>query len=495
MKKVTLSIFFIAIFCEAFTQTLKNEKFFSKELNESILYHVWLPEGWKITKKYPVIYQYEILSISDLNSKLLVNNVSIYSVYYNKIPKTIIVSIDIKNGDEVGYTYGTGNINTKGQNFLKAVKEGIIPAVENKFNGSSKFRCFFGHSQTASYANYLFLHKPDIFNAYILLSPEKLEAQQPPFEIDEQLVQYYKNNHVTYYLADGGLDMPRRQAYAKEISEKVKKLDTSSFMFQFDSFANASHMTILTHAISQALEFIFKPYTSYLDIDTAQNALNYFKKVETELYKLYGLSIEKDNSKNNSISQFFISLAVKNKDGMALSYFADYFMSGKSSGVDLNNVAYSFNSIGWTEKAEEYYKKAIEKSRRDEKQKHSVQNKLNIFTAYRSLALNVYKDDKIKAWEILQKGLLETGEADLNYWIGRHAVENKMYLNEGIKKLLVFINSDHKESWTYFKDQAYYYLGEGYLLLNDKINAKMYLQKALEINSNNEKAKEAIKKL
>ena len=120
---------------------------------------------------------------------------------------------------------------------------------------------------------------------------------------------------------------------------------------------------------------------------------------------------------------------------------------------------------------------------------------MNIFTAYRSLALNVYKDDKIKAWEILQKGLGETSEVDLNYWIGRHAVENKMHLKEGIRHLLVFINSDHTELWTFVKDQAYYYLGEGYLLLNDKIKAKIYLQKALEINSNNEKAKEAIKKL
>ena len=286
MKKITLFIFFIAFFCEAFTQTLKKEKFFSKELNESILYHVWLPEGWNITKKYPVIYQYENLSISDLNSNLLVYNASIYSEYYNQMPKTIIVSIDIKNGDEMGYTYGTGNINTKGQSFLKAVKEGIILAIENKFNGSSKFRCFFGHSQSASYANYLFLHQPDIFNTYILLSPEKLEAQQPPFEIDEELIKFYKNKYTTYYVADAGLDMQRRQAYAKEISEKVIHLDPNSFRFQFDSFANASHMTILTHAIPHALEFIFKPYTSYLDIDTAQNALNYFKKVQTELNNL-----------------------------------------------------------------------------------------------------------------------------------------------------------------------------------------------------------------
>lgn len=493
MKRNLLFIVsFLLTISNSFGQIVKTEKIFSDAIKDSIKIAVYLPENWTETKKYPVIYDFEMLSITDMNSKILADNISSYSEYLELIPQTLVVAIDLKSGNELGYSYNTGMINANGEKFLTAVQENIFPLIEKKYNGTPEFRIYFGHSYGASYGNYLFLNHPSIFNSYILIAPEQLDSLQPPFEINNELKEFYKNRRTTYFLASGGLDMERRQNYAKEISEKAKQLDENSFNFQSNLFPDADHLTILLRSIPSALEKTFELYTSYKNTNKVENALEYFNETNSKLKETYGIPVEK----NKPNSFFFMRLATNNNDETALDFFAKYFLTEKSTGLDFYNFADSFNRIKSKEKAIEYFHKAINRAKRDENIKHSTQNPIDIYQSYRSLALNVYDDNPKKALETLYKGYDDIKDIRLNYFIGKTGIENSIEIKESVGALLDYINSDNSdELWNYIKDESYYQLGIGYIKLKDKNKAKKAFQKSLELNPTNEKAKKALENI
>ncbi len=491
-RSLLFIVSFILTISNSFGQTIKTENIYSDTIKDSIKIAVYLPENWTETKKYPVVYDFEMLSITDMNSTILAENISFYSEYLQLIPQTLVVAIDLKKGDELGFSYNSGMINENGERFLTAVQENIFPLIENKYNGTAEFKSYFGHSYGASYGNYLFLNHPSIFNSYILIAPEQLDSLQPPFEINNELIEFYKKRPTTYYLASGGRDMERRQRYAKDISEKVKQLDENSFHFQSNFFSDADHLTILPRSIPSALEKTFKLYSSYKNIDKVENALDYFNKTNSNLQEIFGIPIEK----NKPNLFFFKSLATNNNDETALDFFAKYFLTEKSTGLDFYNFAYSLNQIKSKEKAIEYFHKAIERAKRDENLKHSTQNPIDIYQSYRSLALNVYDDNPKKALETLYKAYDDIKDIRLKYFIGKIGIENSTEIKESVDQLLEYINSDHSDDlWNYIKDESYYQLGTGYLKLKNKNKAKKSFLKALELNPSNEKAKKSLENL
>jgi tetratricopeptide (TPR) repeat protein len=86
----------------------------------------------------------------------------------------------------------------------------------------------------------------------------------------------------------------------------------------------------------------------------------------------------------------------------------------------------------------------------------------------------------------------------MRYYIGKLAVDRYYKLKEGLQHLLHYAKKDIKiaaRSWGVSPGTVYYYIGKCYLLLNDKSNAKTYLQKAIAENPNYKEAKELMQKM
>ncbi|MAN26328.1 MULTISPECIES: alpha/beta hydrolase-fold protein [Mesonia] len=494
MKNLIHILLFVLTANFSFSQITKTEKIFSNVIHDSIKLSIYLPENWNENKKYPVIYDFEMLSITDMNSKIFSDNILVYSKYLRLIPQTILVSIDLKNGDELGYSYQSATINEKGEKFLSAINENVFPFIESNYNATSGFRGYFGHSYGASFGNYLFLNKPSFFNSYILIAPEQLDESNPQFEINRGLINFYNNRYTTYYVAGGGKDMERRQNYVRGISQEIKKLGTDKFNFESKIFSNANHLTIIPKSIPDALEKTFELFYSFknIDFESIENSIEYFNKINSKLNDNFEISIEK----NNSNSVFFMQLAVAKQDSSALEFFANYFLSENSRGLDYYNFAYSFNTINAKKKAIDYFQKAIQRAKRDEKEKHSSQNAIDIYQSYRSIALNVYDDNPTMALMSLNEAYEDIHDIRLKYFMGKIGIQNNMKLKESVEYLKDYIDDgNNNDLWGYVSDDAYYQLGKGYKLFNKKEKSKKAFQKSLEYNPENESARKALNEL
>nr|WP_294876991.1 alpha/beta hydrolase-fold protein [uncultured Pedobacter sp.] len=492
------TLLYLSFFLPGFAQKSITEKLYSTKLRDTVAYTIWLPENWSVEQQYTTIYTF---SYGASDAEFIAQQIKYLNrLHITHTPPTLVVSIRA-DMDRMGYNYETGLLTTKGMNMLACIKEEIIPGIEHKYK-AAKFRTYMGQSYGASYGNYLFLHQPELFSCYILMSPEKLTPSQPPFEITDELAKFYRTRTTYYFLASGAHDLERRKNYTKEIADKVKQLDSLKFNFEYHNLAEAGHNNSTAIALPLALEFIYQHYNSNAELQTAETFLTALQNYEKSISDVYGLSVERNAY---DVYQPFLSQLWQQKDSVAMLDAINYFITDKTAGRQIRDFAYSCSVIGLKEKSKELYERAIKKILKQEMSTDLGPSSL--ITCYRELAMAIAKDNPQKGWDLLQKALEITTEhkesihidyyPDIYFYLGQFAAENNYKVREGLNYLL-FYTEMRKElvNIIHFNvDKIYFYIGKSYLFLGEKKNAKSYLLKATHLNPQNNPAKELLKKL
>lgn len=493
-----LVVFFITLssFSSLFAQTKVEEKINSKYLNDTIHLTIWLPDNWNAQQKYTTIYTF---SYGASDAKFIAEQISYLNKFHiSNLPPTIVVNI-WADMDLIGYNYETGQLTERGNHTISSIRSEIIPLLEQKYK-AAKFRTYIGQSYGASYGNYLFLHQPDIFSGYILMSPERIAPSQPPFNITSKLETFYSNRPTYYFVASGALDMQRRQDYAKEIEEKISKLDRSKFVYRYENLPNAGHNNSLSVGLPIALDFVYQHYSAIPQPDSAESILSVIKKYENKLSDLYGIGVDK-----NSFNTYNSILPViwQKQDTFGLISAINYFVTNASDIRTLRDFAFSCSIVGLKNRARKLYNEAIKKGL-------AQQNTDNFYPGY---LITCYRENaeiainKDEGWNLLQNALkiclkyktniYNNYYPNIYYYLGKFSAENNLNIQEGIKYLRLYIEKRGNEIILNQMplDKAYYYLGKCYILNKDKQNGKLYLQKAIEVNSNNKNANDLLQTL
>lgn len=481
MKILFSLIVGLLISTTCFCQTKIKKTFFSKTLNDSIKCEVWLPRGWNAQNKYPSIYLNSYGALGGGNGMLVAANIN---NFINNFPPSVVIDILSGQMNKMDYSYETGEIGGKGKLFVECLKNELIPQIEISYK-TTNFRAFIGQSYSSSYANYLFLNQPGLFNAYILFTPEKLGNERPPFEISDHLIAFYKTHPTFYYLAPAGKDIERRINYAKEIQQKIKVLDSTNFHFKYNLFADADHNNIVSYALLDGLKFVFSLNSFEIPKNT-KNLAKWFNDNNTAIKTIYGL----EHKKNSNVQVALLDYITERKDKSAMDFVAEYFndTTSRDNSLMLFNTATTYSAdFNDFEKAKEYCLKSINNARRRNDREGSD-------NAYRYLAKNIYWQhykDKDAAWKTLKEGFAYTNHYAYKYIAGMISAESKSNLDEGIANLLDFVKyrgSDTPDTFFTISD-AYLLVAKCYYYKNNKTDSKLYLSKALQENPKNEKAK------
>ncbi|NRA92471.1 MAG: esterase [Psychroserpens sp.] len=178
-----------------------------------------------------------------------------FQTYFKEMPESIIVGI--VQGKERFYDGYfdelTGMPFESGKRFYDFVQHELLPYIDNNYN-TSPFRVAIGHNTMANFINsYLFTDEP-IFQAYINISPEYKGT------MSDNLVTRlgHLQNDVFYYLATSDKDVPRLRDQIRQTSDELKTLDTQKFTFYYDELRGDTHYTLVTGALSKALDKIFE---------------------------------------------------------------------------------------------------------------------------------------------------------------------------------------------------------------------------------------------
>ncbi len=175
------------------------------------------------------------------------------------------------------------------------------------------------------------------------------------------------------------------------------------------------------------------------------------------------------------------------KEGInEINSFLDIVYSTKESmDIDFVNLGYVLRTKKFYQNAKKAYQMALLK--KQETGITAMDNLTVYFQLYKAYDLDGKTGEALKT---LQEGYEKTKEKDegLLYTIGYYYIDKKIDIKKGIEILKSMLNDKHLVSsfWSKPKDEVYSKIATGYWELKNKKEAKIFVDKALEVNPKNE---------
>ena len=254
MKNLFLVILFSITF-HSYSQKI-TDTLVSQKLNEDREFTISLPESYakNKTKKYPILVLLDGDYLFDPFQGALN-----YGAYWDDLPEVIIVGISQNKKDE-RYSDSTidsetGLLEGKGERFFEFIGLELLPYIEKKYR-IAPFKIIAGHDVTAGFLNFYLYKEQPLFNAYISLSPE-LSSRMEEL-IPQRLLAL--NQPIFYYQATADGDMKTAKKRIIQLDSAVAKINKPNLNYLFDNFKEASHYSLVLHAIPNALYQFFGVY-------------------------------------------------------------------------------------------------------------------------------------------------------------------------------------------------------------------------------------------
>ena len=253
MKSFLLGLIFVFSFNLLQSQVVYKH-YDSYKLGETRELKIQLPRGYDENdkKSYPLF----VVLDGDYMFEAIAGNVDYFS-YWEDMPDAIVVGV---NQEEMRYDdsmYSGQNslpIET-GAAFFEFIGVELIPYIENTYKVGN-FKVAVGHGETANFINYYLLKPQPVFQGYMVISPEL--APQMSTYLSERLAKI--DSKVFYHLATSNNDIASIRQGTEELNTMLKSIENSNFFYYFDQFDEATHYTLPTHAIPNALEDIFSVF-------------------------------------------------------------------------------------------------------------------------------------------------------------------------------------------------------------------------------------------
>ena len=227
----------------------------SKVLDETRTMMVYLPPGYEISdRKYPVLY------LLDGRAHFLhASGITHYLARLGNTPPMIVVAIaNIDRTRDFSPTHRDERPNTGGAPaFLGFLDKELIPFIDQSYK-TVPFRILMGHSFGGTFATYCLYTKPDLFNAYISISPylqwdENLLVNQAKKKLKSS---YTKPKF--YFMTVG--NEPDYFEPLKQFSSVMKMKSENAIDFQYVIMKDEDHSSIPHISIYKGLKFIFNDW-------------------------------------------------------------------------------------------------------------------------------------------------------------------------------------------------------------------------------------------
>jgi predicted alpha/beta superfamily hydrolase len=285
--KISLISLTLLIWCQlSFSQG--NDKIVIGEkiiLNSEILGHdreifISLPlEYDKFNRTYPVVY-----TTDAENSFLLMSSVFDVLPKGGILPNAIIIGIRNRGEQERYYDFAPvikGKPESgRAELFIEFLEKELFPYVEEMYR-TQPFRILYGHSFLGMFTSHLFINHPELFQGYIISSPDLRWIKN---EINK--IEANKLSQPTFlYISNGSDERPSKEI--ETFVKSLKSLDNLNYVYNENEGENHQSNGIIS--IIDGLRFIYsgwrlpKPPVRC----TESEIINHYK----DLSKKYGYEI------------------------------------------------------------------------------------------------------------------------------------------------------------------------------------------------------------
>ena len=321
----------------------------SKILNEERSIIVYTPETYHLSdKQYPVMYLLDGGSHFHHASGIVQ-----YLAHVGNMPEMIVIAItNVDRSRDFSPTH-TEKIPTSGgaEKFMKFLSEELIPFVDKNYR-TSPYDILVGHSFGGTFATYALLKEPDLFNAYIAISPYLMYDDNMLVDAAGKKLQSKFNDQVQFYMTVG--DEPKYFESLEEFTEIVESKSPEGFELNYVQMKDENHGSVPHLSIYNGLEWIYTDWK--LPKDAFKEGLASIDMHYSNLSKKYGYEI---TTPENTINQLgYIYLGKKEMDKAIKVFKENVVRYTKSANVyDSLGEAYEINNQ--FAEAEKNYQKAV----------------------------------------------------------------------------------------------------------------------------------------
>lgn len=264
----------------------------STELNENRIMSVSLPDHYSDrTDNFPVLYVLD----GETHFKHACGAVS-YLSENGFMPEMIVVALINVDRNRDFSPVHVDNIATSGgaDTFLDFISEELIPYV-NKNYRTSGYDVLVGHSFGGVFATYTLLEKPELFDAYISISPFlQFADNHMVHEVEKKLA--LMKTPVSFYMSIG--NEPNYFEALEKTAELIRAKQDPNFNFTYEFIGTENHMSNPYISVYKGLRFIFDDWQ--VPDETADRGLFAIKHYYQQLSLKYGVhAVPPENTLNN----------------------------------------------------------------------------------------------------------------------------------------------------------------------------------------------------
>ncbi len=257
------------------------EKFESRKLNATRDLKIRLPKNYDADSdlKYPVILVFD----GDYLFEPVVGQVA-FQTYFDKMPEAIIVGL-VQGKERFYDSYHdevTGLPIEFGARFYEFITAELMPYIDKNYN-TSKFKVAVGHDLMGNFINAFLLKDDPLFKAYVNLSPDF--KGQMAANISNRLT--WLKEDIFYYMVTSDDDIAPLRRGILDANQKLQQVDNKALKYYYDDFTGDSHYTLVTGALSKALDKIFELYKPISDREFQEDILTYDGTLDTYISNRY----------------------------------------------------------------------------------------------------------------------------------------------------------------------------------------------------------------
>jgi predicted alpha/beta superfamily hydrolase len=237
---------------------------------ETYVIQVGLPIGYSPDKKsYPVLYV-----LDGDKSFGMTKEITDWLIWSKEIKVIIVIGISYGQGTDIwwekrarDYTHCNDTISAKGwfkitggaDNFLKFVKNELIPTINKNYRTNQDSTAIMGLSFGGMLSSYILFTQPEMFKANIIISPPLVWNNRSILKLENEYFSNHKKLDNTVYIAYGTLD--DKDWIINPTNELVRTLQVHNYeglKFTPQVFEGETHISVYPVALTHGLKTIFK---------------------------------------------------------------------------------------------------------------------------------------------------------------------------------------------------------------------------------------------
>jgi hypothetical protein len=332
--------------------------FQSKILDEDRVMLVYTPDGYEDSDyKYPVMYV--------LDGKWHFHHATGIVQYLSSrglMPPTIVVAIVNvdRNRDFTPTHIDKAPVSGGADKFMSFITDELMPYVDKNYR-TYPYEILVGHSLGGTFATYSLLTSPNVFDAYIAISPYLMYDDDMLLAKTKTDLAASYNPEQIFYMTLG--DEPKYTESVESFAKMVKTASPKGLEFSYTHMTKEDHTTIPHLSIYYGLETIYTDWK--LPKEAMKQGLASVDNHYNQLSEKYGYKVIAPENTINLLGYQYIN--EKNYDE-AIKVFKQNVKRYPESANVYDSLGEAYEYSGKLTEAEKNYAKAVELG---EQQKHA----------------------------------------------------------------------------------------------------------------------------